>query len=137
MIDTIVFKANPGKVILDLAATGLEGEILLEEGEVKGAIKMFREAVGKQDQLKYTEPPDWSNSMRLYLGDALIQAGEYEEAEQIFIEDLEEFKKNGWALFGLWKSLELQNKTNEANHTKSRFEQAWKGADMELERARY
>ena len=137
MMDTIVFKANPGKVILDLAATGLEGEILLEEGDVKGAIKVFRGAVGKQDQLKYTEPPDWSNSLRLYLGDALIQAGEYEEAERIFLEDLEEFKKNGWALFGLWKSLELQNKTDEANHAKSRFEQAWKDADIELERSRY
>jgi len=136
MMEKIVFKANTGRDILDLAATGLEGEILFKEGNIEGALEVFRVAVAKQDQLKYTEPPDWSNSMRLYLGDALIQAGEYQEAEQILKEDLDEFANNGWALFGLWKSLDLQNKVEEAGDVMQRFQRSWKDADIVLERVR-
>jgi tetratricopeptide (TPR) repeat protein len=137
IVDEIMVNATTGKTLLDLAATGLAGEIQYEEGDFKDASKIFREAVDKQDQLGYTEPPAWSQSMRLYLGDALIQAGKYQEAELAFLEDLEEFKENGWALFGLWKSLELQNKPDEANDAKSRFEKSWEEADIELSGVRY
>ena len=136
VLDEMVIMTNTGKTLLDLAATGLEGEIAYKEGDFVKAIEIFREAVYKQDQLNYNEPSDWSQSMRLYLGDALFQAGQYEEAELVFKKDLEEFKETGWALFGLWKSLEFQNKTDEAEDVKQRFENAWIDADLELERAR-
>jgi tetratricopeptide (TPR) repeat protein len=136
ILDEILIMGNTARLLLELAEKGLEGEILYEEGDFKNAIGTFREAVSKQDQLSYSEPPGWSQSMRLYLGDALFQAGEYEEAELIFKEDLEEFKENGWALFGLWKSLQLQNKTDEAEDIKLRFEKAWSESDIELERPR-
>jgi len=136
ILDEIMIRGDTGKTLLELAAISLEGEILFEEGDAENATKIFREAVDMQDQLTYSEPPEWSQSVRLFLGDALIQAGENNKAELIFIEDLEEFREYGWTLFGLWQSLELQNKTDEANDVKIRFEKSWRKADIELRRPR-
>jgi len=100
ILDEIMIRGDAGKTLLELAAISLEGEILFEEGDAENATKIFREAVDMQDQLTYSEPPEWSQSVRLFLGDALIQAGEYNKAELIFIEDLEEFREYGWGDFG-------------------------------------
>ena len=53
----------------------LMGEIEEANGNLDAAIAHYGHAVGFQDNLNYTEPPDWSQSMRLYQGAALIQAG--------------------------------------------------------------
>jgi tetratricopeptide (TPR) repeat protein len=85
-----------------------------------------------QETLSYVEPPDWGQSMRLYLGAALLRAGRPGEAETIYRDDLREFPENGWALFGLGQSLQAQGRTGEAGHVRDRFERAWKAADVSL-----
>ena len=39
---------------------------------------------------------------------------------------------SGRSLFGLWKSLEAQHKTREAQTARRQFEAAWKNADTQL-----
>ena len=124
--------ANPAPRILELATHGLEGEIAMAHRQYRSAVQSFAAAVRLQDTLDYVEPPDWGQSMRLYLGAALLKAGRSREAERVYREDLREFRENGWALFGLWQSLLAQGKTGEARAVRLRFDQAWKSADVTL-----
>lgn len=124
--------SNPAPRILELATYGLEGEIAMARGKHDAAIHAFESAVKIQDSLLYIEPPDWGQSMRLYLGAALIKAKRPREAETVYREDLQEFRENGWALFGLSQSLRDQGKTAEARQVDEKFERAWRGADVIL-----
>jgi len=124
--------ANPAPTILELSTRGLEGELLMAREKHSEAVKAFEAALRIQETLKYIEPPDWGQSMRLYLGAALLKAGRPREAEAIYREDLREFRNNGWALFGLVQSLEAQKKTAQARRAKEQFSRAWKNADVTL-----
>ena len=53
--------------------------------------------------------------MRHYLGAALLEAGDAEEAERVYRRDMETNRNDGWALFGLWQSLQAQDKAAEAD----------------------
>jgi hypothetical protein len=50
----------------------------------------------------------------------------------VYREDLERFPRNGWSLYGLAQSLELQGKTSEAYRVRAMFEAAWMHADVKL-----
>jgi tetratricopeptide (TPR) repeat protein len=131
-IKDLLALANPARTVLQLAAHGLEGEIAMGRGKYAAAVTAFEAAVRVQETLNYVEPPDWGQSMRLYLGNALLKARRPREAEKVYRDDLFEFRENGWALFGLWQSLRDQGKTKEARKVRARFDQAWKGADVSL-----
>lgn len=60
----------------------------------------------------------------------------YAEAEKIYRQDLAKFPDNGWLLYGLWQSLKDQNRINDAEKVKQKFEKAWKYADVELTASR-
>jgi predicted Zn-dependent protease len=124
--------ANPAPTILELSTRALEGELWSAQGRHAEAVKAFEAAVKLQDTLKYIEPPDWGQSMRLYLGAALLKAGRAREAEFVYREDLKEFRNNGWALFGLTQSLRAQRKSSEAEKADHQFQLAWKNADVTL-----
>ena len=124
--------ATPVSRVLKAAAYGLEGEIFLADGKYSEAIEAFTLAVALEDQNNYTEPPDWPHPMRLYLGSALIAAKKFKEAEKVYRRDLDWNKNNGWALFGLQQSLQLQGKTEEAETIYKEFLLAWQRADVEL-----
>jgi predicted Zn-dependent protease len=87
-------------------------------------------AVELQDHLLYDEPPPWYVSEREMLGRMLLRMGKPADAEAVFREDLKRQPENGWALYGLEKSLRAQNKTAEALDAQQRFEKAWARADM-------
>ena len=118
--------------LLALAAHALDGEIKLAEGDLAGAIAAFEKGVALEDTNNYTEPPDWPQSMRLYLGNALLVAGRFEEAETVFRKDLRWHQNNGWSLFGLMKALEAQNKKNEAKVIQKQWASVWSHADVKL-----
>lgn len=131
-VKEIFASANPVPTILELSTRALEGELLSAQGRHVDAVKAFESAVRLQDTLKYIEPPDWGQSMRLYLGSALLKAGRAREAEVVYREDLREFRNSGWSLFGLGQSLRAQRKTAEARKVEAEFQQAWKNADVSL-----
>ncbi len=134
---TVRRNANTVATLMDLAALGLEGEIKEAEGDLESAIEAYRAAVAIEDGLDYTEPPDWPQPMRHYLGAALLAAGEAEEAERVYRRDMELNRNDGWALFGLSQSLEAQGRTAEADEVLQAHEQAWQFADVELTRSRF
>ena len=128
--------ATPASAVLKLAAFALEGEIYEAEGRYDEAVEAFAAAVAIEDLNNYTEPPDWSQPARHYLGAALVAAGRGEEAEAVYRRDLRWNQNNGWSLFGLLKALEMQGKNEEAEAVKAEFDAAWQHADVTLTRSR-
>jgi len=70
--------------------------------------------------------------VRHALGATLLQAGRFGAAEEVYREDLKRLPENGWSLFGLARSLKLQNKTSEAAAVEARFKKIWAKADLPL-----
>ena len=124
--------ATPASAVLQLAAFGLEGETLMAQGDLSAAIEAFRAGVAIEDQNNYTEPPDWAQPMRHYLGAALLKAGQPEAAEAVYRRDLRWNQNNGWSLFGLHQALAAQNKQTEASQVFNQWQIAWTAADVTL-----
>jgi tetratricopeptide (TPR) repeat protein len=125
------------KTALSIAVHALLGEIASRRGDVSAGINHFREAIVIEDAGLYFEPPKWYYPIRHSLGAALLKAGQYTEAEQVYREDLRRFPENGWALFGLAQSLRAQGKSKEAAAVDGRFRGAWAGADVKLVASRF
>jgi tetratricopeptide (TPR) repeat protein len=117
---------------LRIASLTLGAELAEAQGEKEKIISQLEEAVKLQDGLAYIEPPAWYYPVRQTLGAALLKQGKATEAEAVYRQDLKQYPKNGWSLFGLMKSLETQGKTQEMNEAKAEFEKAWSHADIAL-----
>ncbi|PHN02915.1 tetratricopeptide repeat protein [Flavilitoribacter nigricans] len=127
-----IFDINVMSDIIDIAEHVVAGELAAAKGDFAKAEKHLRKAIAIEDNLNYTEPPDWFFSVRHHLGPILIKAGKYAEAETVYREDLETFPKNGWALSGLYESLQRQQKDAAAAEVAQQLQTAWKYADVQL-----
>jgi tetratricopeptide (TPR) repeat protein len=128
--------ATPASAVLKLSSLGLTGEVLQAKGDLEGAIAAFEEGVALEDLNNYTEPPDWAQPMRHYLGAALLAAGRSEDAESVYRRDLRWNQNNGWSLFGLYQALAAQGKSSAASAAHDAFERAWQHSDVVLTRSR-
>jgi tetratricopeptide (TPR) repeat protein len=126
-LDTIYYPATD---LLKIADELVLGEIALAEGLFDQAIAHFEIAVATQDALPYTEPPFWYYPTRHTLGKALLAAGRADQAEAVYRRDLEQYPRNGWALFGLMESLKAQGKDD--TEVAERFALIWSEADVTL-----
>ena len=124
--------ATAASTVLKLAAMALQGELLETGGDLDAAIEVYKQAVQLEDQNNYTEPPDWPQPMRHYLGSALLKAGKYAEAEQVYRKDLLWNQNNGWSLFGLQLALEKQGKKTEAASIFEQYQLAWRFSNTKL-----
>ncbi len=132
-----IWEINSAASLLHIAEQVLAGEIAARQGDTSAAIDILREGVRLEDALRYQEPSDWMYPVRHSLGAVLLQAGRPREAEAVYREDLAINRENGWALFGLMKSLQAQGKTAEAAQVKERFDRAWRHADVVLTASRF
>ncbi len=123
--------------LLQLAGVQLEGELAAAQGDTADAIAALESAVAQQDGLTYTEPPPWFMPTRQALGAALLQAGRAADAEAVYLADLAQHPKNGWALYGLAQALHAQGKAEQAVLVENGFAQAWKYADVKLSASRF
>jgi len=106
------------------------GEIALQKGKWRKAIRHLERAKIAEDKLGYSgEPPDYLQPIRHTLGAVYLKAGRFEEAEEAFREDLAEFPENGWSLYGLGRVLHAQGRTAEAEQVEQEFSLAWAAAD--------
>lgn len=126
------FGNNKAVDLLAIAEHFMAGEIAYRAGHAKEAFKALREAARIQDGLRYSEPPDWILPVRHALGAALLQSRRFAEAEAVYRDDLKQLPNNGWSLYGLYRSLELQGKDEEASKVRARWEESWRDADVPL-----
>jgi predicted Zn-dependent protease len=101
------------------------------------ATSWLQKAVELQDSLRYNEPEDWYLPMRHLLGAVLLEAGRPADAEKVYREDLAKHPRNGWALYGLAKSLRVQGKNDPAEVAEEQFAMAWMHADVKIAASAY
>jgi tetratricopeptide (TPR) repeat protein len=123
--------------MLALATAALGGEMAARAGAYADAVTQLTEAVRRQDEHWFTEPPPWYYPVRQSLGAVLLQAGRAAEAETVYREDLRRNPENGWSLFGLAQSLRAQGKSQDAAGVDERFRRAWSLADVTLSSSRF
>jgi tetratricopeptide (TPR) repeat protein len=123
--------------LLSIADAHLRGELAAARGETDAAVTALEDAVAKQTALTYMEPPPFYFPVRQALGAVLLDAERGAEAEKVYREDLDEWPKNGWSLYGLSQSLAAQKKSDEATWTQQGFERAWASADVEINASRF
>ncbi|MGB3222386.1 MAG: hypothetical protein WBB23_06250 [Desulforhopalus sp.] len=132
----VTFSRNGANSILDIAVASLSGELEAKKGNYEEAVAHLHRGVLLEDNLIYNEPPDWHVPVRQVLGAVLMDAGRAAEAEAIYWQDLQYNRENGWALYGLMKSLQAQDKETEAAAAEERFHKAWSRADVKLSSSR-
>ena len=124
--------ATPASSVLKVAAHGLQGELHMAKEEYGQAIGSFTSGVKIEDGNNYTEPPDWAQPMRHYLGAAFLKNAQFEEAEAVYRRDLKWNQNNGWSLYGLYQSLKSQERLEESEEVYKEWITAWKAADIEI-----
>jgi len=123
--------------LLSIAGNVLAGEMAAAQKQYETAIEHLKDAVDLEDGLMYNEPPDWYYPVRHTLGAVLLEAGQPDKAETVYLEDLKRYRENGYSLFGLWQSVKAQGRDAEAARTKQRYLQAWSQADANLTSSRF
>jgi tetratricopeptide (TPR) repeat protein len=120
---------NKIDTVLPIAEAMIHGELLFREGKHDEAFASLRKGIEAEDALVYDEPPGWMLPVRHALGALLMSAGHYAEAEQVYREDLERNRHNGWSLLGLKQSLAAQSRMDEAFALEPAVATAWERAD--------
>ena len=123
---------NAGIKGAEVAEKILQGEIAEEQGNADMAVDVLKDAVDKEDNMIYDEPKDWPHPAREYLGDALLKAKKYAEAEKVYREDLKINPNNGWSLNGLAVALMQQGKNKEATETQQLAAKAFARSDIKI-----
>jgi len=121
---------------LQIARRIVDAELSAQAGRPDEAVRVLKEAVVIEDSIPYSEPPVWHQPVRQVLGGVLVDAARGAEAEAVYREDLRRFRDNGWSLFGLTRSLELQGRVDEAATARAAFERAWTRAETTLTSSR-
>jgi len=123
---------NSSSAIANIAFEVVAGELAALKGDITAAVKHLQMAVENEDKLTYTEPAAWYIPTRQNLGAVLLKANKYAEAEKVYKEDLEKLRQNGWSLMGLYQTLMIQGKVEEAKEIKKELEKAWEHSDIEI-----
>lgn len=137
MADEKILGINSTIQVLQIAMLVTEGELAAAAKDYTTAVEKLEQALKLEDALLYQEPYDWHHPVRHILGDVLLSAGDAQQAERYFREDLLLFADNGWSLTGLKAALEKQGKLVEAKATEKRLQQSFARADVRLVSARF
>ena len=128
----LMLNINRAHDLLDIAAEVLDARLAGAANDRKAAITYWKKAVDIQDRLTYDEPPAWYYPVRESLGGEYLRDSQHAEAEKVFRRDLQLNPNNPRSLFGLNEALKGQKKKSETDQLPQRFEEAWKGADVEI-----
>ena len=120
---------------LVIARDILTGVIAEQEQSFSAAISILKDAVKAEDNLIYNEPRDWILPARQYLGNALLKAGKYQEAIDVFNHDLAINPNNGWDLTGIAAALKKMHQTASLQRLQNRISEAWLIKDVEINSA--
>lgn len=121
---------NPALVVLDIGRPMAEGELEYRRGNYDRAFELLREAVRRDDELRYDEPWGWMQPARHSLGALLVEQKHYKEAEAVYREDLRIHPGNGWSLHGLAECLRNTGREDEAAQTEAAYKASWVRSDI-------
>ena len=123
---------NPANRLFPLMRNVMQAWFDRARGDRDAAIPHWRSAVGAFDEFENWEYLSWYKPVRESLGAELFLLERFDEAEDVFREDLARLPGNPRSLFGLWRTLEAQGRLSEAEKVRRRFQTAWQDADVPL-----
>jgi tetratricopeptide (TPR) repeat protein len=118
--------------ILAVASLDLRGSIASARDRVDEAERLLSQAVDKEKENGYREPPVFSRPAAESLGYAHLRAKQWDKARAAFTASLKDRPKNGHALFGIAQSYALAGDDTEATRAYREFLSAWAHADPML-----
>jgi tetratricopeptide (TPR) repeat protein len=118
--------------ILSVASPELRGNIANAEGDHVRAIAWLKQAVEKEKQVGYDEPPLYTRPSLESLGQAHLRMREWEAARAAFQEALRLRPNSGHALYGIAQSYAMAGNKAEAEKAYRVFLQSWREADESL-----
>ncbi|HEY3635067.1 MAG TPA: hypothetical protein VGK95_08455 [Caldimonas sp.] len=125
---------DPAKNVLEILARHLRGEIAVAGNDAAAARTALAGADALEAALGANEPPILGSLSRVALGDLMLRAARWSDAESAFRAELGAQRDNGWALAGLQRALDRQGRTAEALRVRADAERAWSDADPPLRR---
>jgi tetratricopeptide (TPR) repeat protein len=132
---------NTALSILAVGEKMLDGELAYHKGNHEAAYAHLREAVDRDDNLEYIEPWAWMHPPRHALAALLAEQGHYEEAENVYRDDLglsgrvqrcAQHPDNVWALHGLTECLQQRGDVDELAVVKRKLASAMALADVPI-----
>ena len=119
-----------GIKLLKIASAVLTATLADLNGDEHTTLEQLKIAVKIQHDMGYHEPPDWYFPVKEALGNAYLKWNHPAEAAATFQEVLQQYPKDGWALYGLAKALKQLGKEKEAIAMQREFREAWSEADI-------
>ncbi|RWK79998.1 MAG: hypothetical protein EOR51_19095 [Mesorhizobium sp.] len=126
----------PALAVLQVAEATVRARAAEADGDLEGAVAIWRKAAEVEDTIPYMEPPYWYYPVRQSLGAALLRTGHPEEAEKEFRAALDKARGSAWALFGLKETAKARRDTAAEAKAAAELAKAWRGdpATLTLER---
>tara|TARA_B100001173_G_scaffold280435_1_gene263882 strand:- start:599 stop:2257 length:1659 start_codon:yes stop_codon:yes gene_type:complete len=127
--------------LLKIAESMLIGEIEYRKNNFEVAFVHLNKAIENEDCLPYDEPWGWMQPARHALGALLLEQGEVERAEAVYMADLgfdnsviraRRHPNNVWSLHGLAECFKKQNKQLELNLISQNLDLALGRADVPI-----
>ncbi|MCA9186799.1 MAG: hypothetical protein R3E01_21025 [Pirellulaceae bacterium] len=135
--ETSMLFQNTSRDILAVAEAMVAGEIAYRKQDYPQAFSHLREAVRRDDALNYDEPWGWMQPARHALGALLLEQGQFDEADQVYREDLRRHPHNPWALHGLAEALDQLGLKVESAKIRAEYVAASSRADVSIDRSCY
>lgn len=126
---TLIANLIPATDILEIQQLTVTARAAAVEGDLSSAIAAMEEVVALQEGLNYTEPPYWYYPAKQTLAAMVLQQGDAERAEQLFVESLSEVPNNGWTYFGLAEAYKAQGDKSAKKFAESLMKAAWIGKE--------
>jgi tetratricopeptide (TPR) repeat protein len=123
---------NYANRILAVHILDLRGSILSVQGKTDEAVKLLNEAIEKEKNLGYWEPPHYTRPVLESLGAAYARAGNYTKARAAFEKILKLRPASGFAYLAIAKTYEKAGDKAKAAEFYRQFLRAWANADAEL-----
>jgi tetratricopeptide (TPR) repeat protein len=118
--------------LLGTMSLDLRANIKSFQGDDEEALKLFQKALANEKDLGYSEPPQFYRPEQESLGDAYLNAHQWEKARDAFAEALKQRPKSGHALCGIARSYAMAGDEPKAIQAYKDFLASWEHADLDL-----
>ena len=122
--------------VLAVHILDLRGSILSFEGKTDEAVKLLNEAIEKEKNLGYWEPPHYTRPVLESLGAAYLRAGKFEDARTAYEKVLRLRPNSGFAFLDIAETFAKGGEKEKAAEFYRQFLKAWQNADKDLPQMR-
>jgi tetratricopeptide (TPR) repeat protein len=125
---------KPDRVLklLQTASLDLRGNLAAAQGHTEEGFKLLQQAIANEEQVGYSEPPQYGRPESESLGYAYLHAGQFDKARSAFQSELKLRPQSGHALYGIALAYEKAGKSTDAHEAYGKFLESWSNADPDV-----